>query len=103
VTLFLQGVSDRWAYKLRAELPALLGPEIPWELVFAETRRLLSRLEKADSGKLQGPALDFLAAYHQGMTAKKPDGRGRTQANALEGFVTLCQAASFLARGRDER
>jgi hypothetical protein len=48
---------------------------------------------------VQEPALAFLDAYHQALTGP----RGRSQSEALEGFVTLCQAASFLARGRDER
>jgi CRISPR-associated protein Cmr2 len=101
VDIFLKDVSDRWAYKLRTELPTLQGQEevIPWELVWAETRRLLGRLEKADRDQVQQPALDFLEGYRRAMTGER---RGQTAAEALEGFVTLCQAASFLARGRDE-
>jgi CRISPR-associated protein Cmr2 len=101
VNIFLRGVSDRWAYKLRAELPTLQGREdvIPWELVQAETRRLLDRLEKDDRDQVQQPALDFLGDYRQAITGER---RGRTAAKALEDYVTLCQAASFLARGRDE-
>jgi CRISPR-associated protein Cmr2 len=103
VNIFLDKVSDRWAYKLRAELPTLQGAAIPWELVRAETTRLLGRLEKGDRDKVQQPALEFLDAYHGALTQpRQHGGRGRTAAVALEGFVTLCQAASFLARGRDE-
>jgi CRISPR-associated protein Cmr2 len=100
VNIFLDGVSDRWAYNLRAELPTLQGTEeiIPWSMVDAEVRRLLGRLEKIDRDRVQEPALAFLDSYRQALTGT----RGRPQAEALEGFVTLCQAASFLARGRDE-
>jgi CRISPR-associated protein Cmr2 len=99
VKIFLKKVSDRWAYKLRAELPTLQGPEIPWELVRAEVRRLLNRLEKADRDQVTEPALAFVDDYRRAMIGER---RGQSQKEALEGFVTLCQAASFLARGRDE-
>jgi CRISPR-associated protein Cmr2 len=101
VSAFQNDVSDRWAYKLRAELPTLQGEGvIPWELVRAETGRLLDRLEMADRDRVRQPALAFLDAYQLALTAGP---RRRTAAESLEGFVTLCQAASFLARGRDER
>src|SRR5262249_55800157 len=92
VGIFQQKVSDRWAYKLRAELPTLRGAEeiIPWEMVRAETVRLLHRLEKADRDKMEQPTLALLDDYHQAMTGER---RRRTAAGALEGFVTLCQAA----------
>jgi CRISPR-associated protein Cmr2 len=99
VDQFAGEVSDRWAYHLRAELPTLQG--VPWPAVAAETRRLLQRLEGADPTRLgqhREAALGFLESYRREMTG----GRGRTEKEALEGFVTLCQAASFLARGRDE-
>ncbi len=98
VSIFLDGVSDRWAYRLRGELPTLQGEGMPSELVRAEVERLLGRLEKEDRERVQQPALALLDRYHAAMTGP---GRGRTAAQALEGFVTLCQAASFLARGRD--
>src|SRR5262249_11796439 len=49
---FAGGVSDRWAYHLRAELPTLRG--LPWPAVAAEARRLLLRLEGADPDRLGG-------------------------------------------------
>jgi CRISPR-associated protein Cmr2 len=100
VGIFAGGASDRWAYKLRAELPTLRSTDLPWGLVRAEAGRLLDRLEQADRDRLRGPALEFLDDYHSAMRGTP---RGRTAAEALEGFVTLCQAAAFLARGRDER
>jgi CRISPR-associated protein Cmr2 len=99
VDQFAGGVSDRWAYHLRAELPTLQG--VPWPAVAAETRRLLQRLEGAHPDRLgqhREAALNFLEGYRREMTGH----RGSTEGQALEGFVTLCQAASFLARGRDE-
>jgi CRISPR-associated protein Cmr2 len=113
-------VSDRWAYRLRAELPALV--EMPrdarprlaleWRAVEKEARRLLGRLEgREDELALFRTAVErFLAGYRDELRQRQSR-RGETErptaaetdAAALEGFVTLCQAASFLARGRDDR
>jgi CRISPR-associated protein Cmr2 len=98
--LFEAGVPDRWAYRLRGELPTLRAPELPWEAVRAEVRRLLDRVENPRKEELRTTALRFLDDYRGEMKTEK---RGRRDADALEGFVTLCQSAAFLARGRDER
>jgi CRISPR-associated protein Cmr2 len=98
--LFVEGVPDRWTYRLRGELPTLLGPELPWEAVRAEVRRLLDRVEDPRKDELSRLVGQFLDDYRGEM---KTERRGRSDAEALEGFVTLCQSAAFLARGRDER
>jgi CRISPR-associated protein Cmr2 len=99
VGTFLQQVSDRWAYKLRAVMPTLQGRDIPWEAIRAETRRLLARLEKQDREQIEQRALTFFESCHKALTDPR---RGQSPAQVFESFVLLCQAASFLARGRDE-
>jgi CRISPR-associated protein Cmr2 len=112
-----EGASDRWVYHLKAELPTLRGLN-DLEPMAAEIRRQIGRAEPLTrdafpAGELEAAfrrfvdfVLDakrrpeddaFLRAYP---TAEKQERelRGR----ALEGFVALCQTASFLARGRDE-
>lgn len=100
------GASDRWAYHLYGELPTLVG--LPVDAMAAEIRR---QVQRADEHTRQlfggGPdaagkrIADVFDDYRQAR-----DGHGRprfsTDADALRQFVTLCQTASFLARGRDE-
>lgn len=96
VDRFVDGLSDRWAYKLRAEMPTLRGQ--PWEMIDAELRRLLDRVEAGKSDDLIEAVTGFFRDYREAVTAAP---RAKTGPDALEGFVTLCQSASFLARGRD--
>jgi CRISPR-associated protein Cmr2 len=99
------GASDRWAYKLRAELPTLcqlseVGPAVAGralEAGRAEVKRLLGRIESAPTGFTQH-VLSLLDGYCDEMRGA---GRGWLEADILEGFVTLCQSASFLARRRE--
>lgn len=97
-----QGISDRWAYKLRAELPTLLGESIPWKARTAEAERLLNRIEGVDKtikDTFIEKVLQLLHDYHEeGKSREKP----WKDCTIFTGFVTLCQSASFLARGRDE-
>jgi CRISPR-associated protein Cmr2 len=90
---FAKGISDRWTYRLRAELPTLAGVEVPKEAFPAETKRLLLRLEAEKKRKeaFCGKVLSFLASLSGGS-------RPRCEVD----FLNLCQSASFLARGRDE-
>lgn len=83
VKAFRDGASDRWAYKLRAELPVV---EESTEMFKLELRRQLNRTED-DTKRLLAPS-GLLAAFDE-----LPNPRT---------FVTLVQSASFLARGRDE-
>jgi CRISPR-associated protein Cmr2 len=109
VDFFAGGISDRWCYRLRAELPTLAGGPVPWGAARAEVRRLLDRLDEADEtrrAEFCKTVDDFLAAYHADCRSERRRERrtdDELKAWALEGFVTLCQSASFLARGRDQR
>jgi CRISPR-associated protein Cmr2 len=76
--------SDRWVYQLRRQLDVLTG--LPPGAFSAELRRLISHSDEADP-RFPGDFDEFL------QTAGGE--------NRFEGFVTLCQSASFLARGRD--
>ena len=115
VEAFSAGATDRWAYHLRAELPTLTA--LDYEAVLAEIRRQLGRTEQATPYRLRPD--DMAAAfdaYRRAMLAehRRPRDPGflrryttreeqdrQLAATALEGFVTLCQTASFLARGRE--
>jgi CRISPR-associated protein Cmr2 len=100
------GASDRWAYKLRADLDTLCGLE-NWDAVVALVRQTVQRVEDAaDREFLRGWAEPTLDAYQNSLKARQAVGDGLTASldvAAITGFVTLCQSASFLARGRDSR
>jgi hypothetical protein len=82
VKAFSDGASDRWLYRLRAALPAL-----PDEAFDAELRRQLGRAEEETRAALEPLVNDDVF---------RSDGR------PPKDTVMLWQAASFLARGRDE-
>ncbi len=90
--MFSRGVTDRWAYQLRGELPLLSA--LPVEAFGAELRRLMKRTEGRK--EMEDLAMASLAEYLAGETR-------RSAAEAMEGFVTLCQSAAFLARQGGER
>jgi CRISPR-associated protein Cmr2 len=109
------GASDRWAYRLRQELPTLEGLELP--AMQSEIKRQLSRADSYTRKLLAGgrgerDAPDMLVnAFDTYRLSERPlklgenqapKGRFANDAEALRNFVTLCQTASFLARGRDE-
>lgn len=103
VQAFRNKASDRWSYHLRGELPTL--QELPLEAMAAEIRRQVNRAESATTKQFeteQRTAGEILAQqfgdYHTLMTEKP---RLRSTGEALTHFLTLCQTASFLARGRD--
>jgi len=95
---FRGGASDRWAYALRAELPTLKS--LPAEAFEAEVHRLIGRMEDVEKrGMIDRWARGFFPDYRD-RTMK----RGRNDDGEVRrDFVALCQSASFLARGRDER
>jgi CRISPR-associated protein Cmr2 len=100
VQLFIDKATDRWTYTLRRELPTLAGSLVPDELFSAELSRLLERVDsKEQKGRLKPLVESFLAEYLKAMSAKDPE---RKRDRLREDFVTLCQSASFLARGRDQ-
>jgi CRISPR-associated protein Cmr2 len=79
---FRRGCSDRWTYLLRRQLPVLQG--LPVDAFRAELKRLLARSEKRD--------LVFLQHWDDFVKSHGP---------AFVEFVTLCQSASFITRGKD--
>ena len=80
---------------LRAELPTLQG--LPKEAVEAEVRRLAGRAEDRERRIDPSEAVDLLRDYRDAVK-KRQD---RPDSAILGDFVTMGQAASFLARGRD--
>ena len=80
---FRGGCSDRWTYQLRQQLPFVEAlPEMAFQ---TEVRRLLARSEKRE--------MSFLDDLSRFIELHDPP--------VLSEFVTLCQSASFIARGRD--
>lgn len=112
VGAFAQQASDRWAYHLRAEMETLQA--LPMAAMQAELSRQIGRSEDATrrlfgAGDAQaaGPRMvAALEAYRQAMRPaaddRQPAERRFTDSQAFSQFITLCQSASFLARGRDE-
>ena len=150
------GASDRWAYRLRAELETLRA--LPPEAMSAEIARQVNRADETTRRRIAAAAIVvqasrlpvaaaaaiavqtsrlpvaadaprqsvdrqdaamFLAdAFESYRNARKPSRDGQPgelrftddkhdendtgAGQALTGFVTLCQSASFLARGRDQ-
>ncbi len=88
-----RGASDRWAYRLRAELPTLQG--LPQTAFEAELCRLLARMEQPPEG-FSDRVVELWKQYSDFCTQLN------RQIEPLASFVTLCQSASFLARGRDQ-
>lgn len=102
VEQFVDGVSDRWTYKLRAESGTLIG--LDWDAVVAETRRLLKRIEAPDDLKKRFGELaaGLLLSCRSDFDRRHPKADAAAAVEAvLTNFLTLCQSASFLARGRD--
>lgn len=77
------GASDRWAYKLRADL-GVFGEDR--EMFRLELGRQLNRAEQTTRDRF--PVAATLAEFDQ-------------HAGTITDFITLLQSASFLARGRD--
>lgn len=101
-SLFAKGATDHWVYRLRAELPALLGAGMPEELVAAEVRRLGNRIEDEVWSERAGahPTGELIAGWWHDYRKLLSD-REVGLEGALHDFVKLCQGASFVARGRD--
>lgn len=106
---FAGGASDRWAYRLREEEPTLGA--LPLKAILSEVRRQVDRSEEKtrrllgggntdNAGKRIAAALDEYARMRAlRVTAKTEAETAHRQ--ILADFLTLCQSASFLARGRD--
>ena len=112
---FAEGASDRWAYRLYAERPAM--ERLPSEAVKAEMRRQLGRAEAPTPGMIDPQALTSgFGSYVDCLLSEKRRPKDREfiqrfptreeqdaelRRRALHAFLTLCHTASFMARGRD--
>lgn len=111
------GASDRWAYQLRTESEVLDG--LPIEAMKAEIARLVNRSEPetrvrlaalsgngeaSRAGEMVARAFEHYANLRK--IAAEQAGKDKSPPELLKetfrDFVTLCQTASFLARGRDQ-
>ncbi|RMG39813.1 MAG: type III-B CRISPR-associated protein Cas10/Cmr2, partial [Planctomycetota bacterium] len=100
-----EGASDRWAYHLRGETHVLSS--MPQGAVEAEIRRLVNRAEQPTRialGETQGRTAGdvMVEAFRTYRRLVHETQRRLEEPEVIEHFVTLCQSASFLARGRDE-
>ncbi len=94
---FVRGASDRWTYRLRAELPTLASGLLPRNALQAEIRRLVNRSDADSEVRCDGSAIvDAFDSYGESR-------KGVPDAELLSDFVMLCQSASFMARGSDDR
>ena len=96
---FDKGASDRWTYRLRALAPTLSA--LPQEAVQAEIKRQVNRGEE-ESRRLLGEdkersAGEIMAEKYAGFMKR----REKRETHGLAEFVTFCQSAGFLVRGRD--
>ena len=93
-------VTDRWVYRLRAELPTLAGEGIPEAAIGAEIRRLFNRASDTGGARTVGrtgrDAEDWWRRFAaSGRRRERPTGE------LLTDFTLACQGASFVARGND--
>ncbi len=95
---FVQGASNRWTYKLRSELPTLSFDQMPPGAQKAEIRRLIDRGGENSSGVISG---EKIAAAFQDYCERCDRRKDAPKNKFLQDFVTLCQSAAFIARGRD--
>ncbi len=98
---FVEGASDRWAYHLHAMLPTLKG--LCAGPMAAMVERQVGRADETTRQKFREGELSagkaVASAFHE--YCRLASGRKKSDSEVLEHFVTLCQSASFLARGRD--
>ncbi len=96
VEAFASGVSDRWLYHLRRELPTLSDAGLPAAAVAGEIRRLVARSQDQD-------------AQGEGSPASRPEEWWEEYCSladsgkcSVRAFTHLCLGASFIARGHAE-
>ena len=100
VGMFAADVTDRWVYRLRAELPTLGGEGIPEAAVGAEIRRLAERASDSAEARAAGLTGTAAEAWWRRF-AEAGRRRGSPTGELLTGFTLACQGASFVARGFD--
>ncbi len=93
---FAEGASDRWIYRLRAELPALTSGLLPFPAMRSEICRLVARSHgEGDGGTLRGDEVADAFGRYRGAR------RNGAAGEALRDFVTIAQSAAFMGRGQD--
>lgn len=105
--LFRKGASDRWAYKARQELPVLSG--LPPDAIASELSRLASRSEashryRIDPEQVPRAFMEFREDRRQRDRLRPPyrvHPQCGSEGKILADYISLIQAASFIARGRD--
>ena len=101
VTLFEKGATDRWTYRLRTELPTLIGTEVPEPAIDAEIRRIVDRAR--DNPEMTEEVLTGATAQEWWRRFKDAERcRHASVGERLTAFVTVCQGAAFVARGGDD-
>jgi CRISPR-associated protein Cmr2 len=103
VKAFQDGASDRWAYHLYAERETLAA--LPRAAIQAEIRRQVSRADDPTPRLLPPDRLaEALGQFCDSTVTMDGQSRRRfvSDGEALLHFLTLCQSASFLVRGRDQ-
>ncbi len=118
VDAFQQGATDRWAYRIRADLETLA--ELDPTIMEAELRRHVDRTESptrkllgnGEAEKAGATLVNAFRTYRQAKSGSEgveqvgphqaPQSRFRGSGDAFAQFITLCQSASFIARGRDQ-
>ncbi len=98
---FEAGASDRWTYQLRRQM-SVLGA-LPPEAFRAELKRLLGRSEHRDPRFLEDWDVYCEVENSSSPCEKASSLLSDPAAVLMEGFLNLCQSASFLARGREVR
>lgn len=96
---FVHDAPNRWTYKLRSELPTLAFDQMPPAAIKAEIRRLIDHGSEGGRVKISG---EEIAEQFERYCEYERSRRGDSAASTfLQDFVTLCQSAAFIARGRD--
>jgi hypothetical protein len=99
------GASDRWAYHLAAERETLVG--LPEAAMRAEISRQVGRADEVSRvrlgrGNAQDAGPELARSFGRYLDFVRSRIPAQTPREALVNFITLCQSASFLARGRDQ-
>ena len=105
IDAFVQKASDRWAYRLRADLQTIAG--LPVDALRAELFRQVNRSDDATKEKLKAGNANsagkvLLEDFDRYLSQITCPPRNLTGQQAAENFILLCQTASFLARGRTQ-
>ena len=101
VQTFAGGVTDRWAYRLRQELPTLQADTLPDAAVGAEIRRLVGRTERGgDTAEYKALSGDKAEQWWKDYSRVGSE-HGQDMADLLDAFTLLSQGAAFVARGHD--